>query len=66
MVNGIDLKVDRIRAGVFQQDLAIALGISRQTLINWERTPNIPAHKAVAYREALERLSEPTAVEVVA
>jgi DNA-binding transcriptional regulator YiaG len=66
MVNGIDLKVERIRMGVQQQDLATAIGISRQTLINWERTPNIPAHKAVAYRDALARLADASAVSATA
>jgi DNA-binding XRE family transcriptional regulator len=56
MVKGIDLKVERIRAGVNQQQLAELIGISRQTLGTWEGRETIPPYKAEAYREALSRL----------
>lgn len=57
MEKGIDLKVERVRAGVLQRDVAASLGITRPTIIAWERHPALPEHKATAYREAVSRLS---------
>jgi DNA-binding transcriptional regulator YiaG len=58
MTDGIDLKVERVRAGILQQDVAASLGVTRQTVKNWERSIQLPAHKATAYRDAVSRLSK--------
>lgn len=56
-MQGMDLKVERIRAGVLQQDLAAALGVARQTVIAWERSQFVAAEKADRYLLALSGLS---------
>lgn len=56
-MNGIDLKVERIRAGVLQQDLADALGVSRTTVIAWERAHFVSQDRANRYLLALSGLS---------
>jgi DNA-binding XRE family transcriptional regulator len=58
MEYGYRLMVARKLARVRQTDLAEALGITRQTIIAWERSENLPDNKAMAYRDALSRLSE--------
>jgi DNA-binding XRE family transcriptional regulator len=57
MEYGYRLMVARKLARVRQTDLAEALGITRQTIIAWERSENLPDNKAMAYRDALSRLS---------
>lgn len=57
MQDGYLLIVERKRHGVTQSLLADALGVSRQTIGAWERKNELPEHKAMAYRNALSRLS---------
>jgi DNA-binding XRE family transcriptional regulator len=56
-MNGIELKVERIRVGVPQHELATALGVSRQTVIAWERAHIVSPDRVTRYREALSGLS---------
>ena len=57
-MDGIDLKAERVRARIKQQDLARALGVSRATLIAWENHNNLPEWKALAYREAVRTFAD--------
>ena len=54
----MDLKVERIRAGVLQGDLARALGVARQTVVSWEHALTVPPDKADRYFQALSGLSK--------
>jgi DNA-binding XRE family transcriptional regulator len=58
MEDGYHLGLARRKAGVRQAELASLLHVSRQTIISWEHDEQLPEHKAIAYRDALSRLSE--------
>ena len=38
----ISLAAARVNAGMTQEDVAKKMGISKQTIINWEKGKNIP------------------------
>jgi DNA-binding transcriptional regulator YiaG len=59
-MQGIDLKVERVRARVKQQDLAAAIGVSRATVISWESAAVVPEYKARAYLDALKTFADVT------
>ena len=53
-MNGLDLKIERIRAGLSQREVADRMGLARRTLSRWEKeTTEVPEWKAQAYRRAL-------------
>ena len=55
-MNGMDLKVARIRAGLSQAEVAKRIGVTRRTLNYWEKpTAEVPEYKADAYLRALLR-----------
>ena len=39
-----ELKIARIRAGLSQCDVAVAVGVSQQTIAKWERGITTPSH----------------------
>ena len=50
---GIDLKVERIRAGVSVRDLAAAMGISSSRVSRIEAEPRVTERMLARYRAAL-------------
>ena len=58
MTTGMDLKVDRIRARVQQQDLARAMGVSRQRVAQVESWPKVHEAMEQRYRAALAQLAD--------
>lgn len=57
MTSGMDLKVERIRAGINQADLAARIGVTRPTLSRWESMARVPAPKAERYLTAVREVS---------
>lgn len=53
MASGTDLKVERIRAGLTQLEVAKRMGVSRQTLWGIERQETVDADREAQYRAAL-------------
>ena len=53
MASGTDLKVERIRAGLTQKQVASRMGTTRQTLYVLERMESVPETRAAEYRAAL-------------
>jgi transcriptional regulator with XRE-family HTH domain len=55
---GIDLKVERIRAKVKAQDLAAQMRVSRATLWAIERMGDVDRDRVAQYRDALNELKD--------
>lgn len=49
----MDLKVQRIRSGLKQREIAVAIGVSRSWVAKVERMPTVPAAAAERYSLAL-------------
>jgi len=52
-IDGQQIKTARNRAGLTQQALADALGVTLRTIGNWERGATVPRDKAPAIRDVL-------------
>lgn len=58
IVTGIELRAERIRAGVLrQEDLAAAIGCSRQRISQIERMAEVKPQWVARYRRGLARLA---------
>lgn len=55
---GLQLKVERVAAGVRQGALAHEMGVSRQTLWTIENAALVPDYRAREYRDAIARLRD--------
>lgn len=56
---GAELRDHREAAGLTQEQVAAAAGVSRATLQNWESRARVVAPKAQAYLRAVRELAKP-------
>lgn len=61
----MSLKALRVNAGLTQQDVADRLGVSKQTVLNWEKENNIPPDLAVyalayLYKTSIDNMRIPS------
>lgn len=56
--SGIDLKLERVRANVTVTALALAMGLSRQSVHGLERAGQVTSERAAQYRSALARFRD--------
>lgn len=61
---GAELTKARHRAGLTQEQVAAALGVSRHTLIRWEGKAHVDAIRASEYLGAVRRLASQLAGEL--
>lgn len=55
---GSDLKAARDHLGFTQEQVAEALGVSRQTVVSWEGKESVPPAKAERYLRVLNELAD--------
>jgi DNA-binding XRE family transcriptional regulator len=55
-VPGPALAEQRTVCGITRGDLAARLGVHRNTLLSWERSPEVDAIRAARYRKALDEM----------
>lgn len=55
-MSGIDLRVERVRLRLRQEDVALAAGVSRQRIAHLESLDRVPPAQVRRYLSALEQL----------
>lgn len=57
--SGADLREQRELAGLTQEQVAMALGVYRTTIVTWESKARVKAPKADRYLRAVRELATP-------
>jgi len=65
MINGLEIRLKRKQLNLTQKDLAKMLGVSGNTIINWERGETIPQSKYIILYNFLNLSDNPKDAEIV-